>query len=199
MIHYIKIKNNYVHKSSIVNWGKIDIGRGNVIGPNVIIGTDAQDPYKKSKGKIIIFNNNIFREFSTIHLPTDLKKVTKIGNNCYFMTLSHIAHDCIIEDDVIFANNVTLGGNTYVMKKSQLGFNVTVHQNQVIGSYSMIGMSSVITKKLKIYPGNIYVGNPAKNIGVNKIGIKKKKISINDIKKEKIRFNSIIKKHPLYF
>ena len=164
MIHYIKIKNNYVHKSSIVNWDKIDIGRGNVIGPNVIIGTDAQHPYKKSKGKIIIGNNNIFREFSTIHLPTDLKKVTKIGNNCYFMTLSHIAHDCIIEDEVIFANNVTLGGNTYVMKKSQLGFNVTVHQNQVIGSYSMIGMSSVITKKLKIYPGNIYVGNPAKNI-----------------------------------
>ena len=79
MIHYIKIKNNYVHKSSIVNWDKIDIGRGNVIGPNVIIGTDAQDPYKKSKGKIIIGNNNIFREFSTIHLPTDLKKVTKIG------------------------------------------------------------------------------------------------------------------------
>ena len=75
MIHYIKIKNNYVHKSSIVNWGKIDIGRGNVIGPNVTIGTDAQHPYKQGK---IITGNNIFREFSTIHLPTDLKKVTKI-------------------------------------------------------------------------------------------------------------------------
>ena len=199
MIHYIKIKNNYVHKSSIVNWGKIDIGQGNVIGPNVIIGTDAQHPYKKSKGKIIIGNNNIFREFSTIHLPTDLKKVTKIGNNCYFMTLSHIAHDCIIEDEVIFANNVTLGGNTYVMKKSQLGFNVTVHQNQVIGSYSMIGMSSVITKKIKIKPGFIFAGNPAKKISINKIGIKRKNVSKNDLKKEEKRFYSLIKSHPLYY
>ena len=88
------------------------------------------------------------------------------------MTLSHIAHDCIIEDGVIFSNNVTLGGNTHVMKKSQLGFNVSVHQNQVIGSYSMIGMSSVITKKIKIIPGYIFAGNPAKKIAINKIGIK---------------------------
>ena len=65
--------------------------------------------------------------------------------------MSHIAHDCIIEDDVVFSNNVTLGGNTHVMKKSQLGFNTIVHQNQVIGSFSMVGMGTIITKKLKSY------------------------------------------------
>ena len=54
------------------------------------------------------------------------------------MTFSHIAHDCIIEDKVIFSNNVTLGGNTYVMKQSQLGYNTTVHQNQVIGSHPLV-------------------------------------------------------------
>ena len=198
MLKFKKIKGNLVHNSSIINWDKINIGKGNIIGPNVVIGTDAQHPYLESKGKIIIGNNNIFREFTTIHLPTKKKKITKIGNNCYFMTLSHIAHDCIIEDKVIFSNNVTLGGNTYVMKQSQLGFNTTVHQNQVIGSYTMIGMSSVITKNIKIIPGYIYVGNPAKKIGLNKTGIKKRKISSIDIKKEKLRFKSIIKKHPNY-
>jgi len=198
MLKFKKIKGNLVHTSSILNWNKINIGKGNIIGPNVIIGTDAQHPYSESKGKIIIGNNNIFREFTTIHLPTKTKEITKIGNNCYFMTLSHIAHDCIIEDKVIFSNNVTLGGNTHVMKQSQLGFNTTVHQNQVIGSYTMIGMSSVITKKIKIVPGYIYVGNPAKKIGINKVGIIKKKISNFNLKKERLRFRSIIKNHPYY-
>lgn len=198
MIKFKKIKENFVHNTAIINWKKLKIGKGNIIGPNVIIGTDAQHPYLDSKGEIIIGNNNTFREFTTVHLPTETKKITKIGNNCYFMALSHIAHDCNIEDEVIFSNNVTLGGNTHVMTKSQIGFNSTIHQNQVIGSFSMIGMSSVITKKMKIIPGYIYAGNPAKRIALNKIGIKKKNISKIDLKKEKIRFISITKKHPLY-
>lgn len=198
MIKFKKIKENFVHHTAIINWKKVKIGKGNIIGPNVIIGTDAQHPYLDSKGEIIIGNNNTFREFTTVHLPTEIKKITKIGNNCYFMALSHIAHDCNIEDEVIFSNNVTLGGNTYVMTKSQIGFNSTIHQNQVIGSFSMIGMSSVITKKMKIIPGYIYAGNPAKRIALNKIGIKKKNISKIDLKKEKIRFISIAKKHSLY-
>ena len=198
MINFKKIKGNLVHKSSIINWDKVKIGIGNIIGPNVIIGTEAQNPYEKSNGKILIGNHNIFREFTTIHLPTKIKKVTMVGDNCFFMTLSHIAHDCIVEDGVIFSNNVTLGGNTHVMKKSQLGFNVTVHQNQVIGSYSMIGMSSVITKKIKIKPGYIYAGNPVKKISINKFGIKKKNVSGNDLKKEVKRFYSLIKIHPYY-
>ena len=198
MIKFKKIKENFVHHTAIINWKKLKIGKGNIIGPNVIIGTDAQHPYLDSKGEIIIGNNNTFREFTTVHLPTEIKKITKIGNNCYFMALSHIAHDCNIEDEVIFSNNVTLGGNTYVMTKSQIGFNSTIHQNQVIGSFSMIGMSSVITKKMKIIPGYIYAGNPAKRIALNKIGIKKKNISKIDLKKEKIRFTSIAKKHSLY-
>lgn len=198
MIKFKKIKENFVHHTAIINWKKVKIGKGNIIGPNVIIGTDAQHPYLDSKGEIIIGNNNTFREFTTVHLPTEIKKITKIGNNCYFMALSHIAHDCNIEDEVIFSNNVTLGGNTYVMTKSQIGFNSTIHQNQVIGSFSMIGMSSVITKKMKIIPGYIYAGNPAKRIALNKIGIKKKNISKIDLKKEKIRFTSIAKKNSLY-
>ena len=54
MLKFKKIKGNLVHTSSIINWDKINIGKGNIIGPNVIIGTDAQHPYSESKGKIII-------------------------------------------------------------------------------------------------------------------------------------------------
>ena len=197
-MEFKKIKGNLVHKTAIIQWQKVKIGKNNVIGPYVVIGTDAQHTYEKSDGYIYIGNNNIIREFTTIHLPTKLKKKTTIGNNCIFMAMSHIAHDCIIENDVVFSNNVILGGNTFVMKKSQLGFNTIVHQNQVIGSFSMIGMGSIITKKIIIKPGFVYAGNPAKKIKFNTYGIKLKKIKKRDILKETQRFKEIIKKHPLY-
>ena len=114
------------------------------------------------------------------------------------MTMSHIAHDCIIEDDVVFSNNVTLGGNTYIMKKSQLGFNTIIHQNQVIGSFVMIGMGTIVTRNIKILPGFVYFGNSAKKIKKNTVGFKKKGISKIEIINETKRFNKIIKNHPLY-
>tara|TARA_Y100000287_G_C14198877_1_gene344240 strand:- start:655 stop:1251 length:597 start_codon:yes stop_codon:yes gene_type:complete len=193
-----KIKGNLVHKTAIVNWKLVSMGKNNIIGPYVVIGTEAQHTHGKSDGRIKIGNNNIFREFSTVHLPTKLKKITHIEDNCYFMTLSHIAHDCRVENNVVFSNNVTLGGNTHIMQNAQLGFNTIVHQNQVIGSYSMLGMGTIVTKKFKVKPGYIYAGNPIKTIKKNIIGLKRKKITNNDLKKEKIRFEKIIKKHSLY-
>ena len=194
MIKFKKIKGNLVHTSAVINWDRLDIGKGNLIGPNVIIGTDAQHPRDKSIGKIKIGNNNVFREFTTIHLPTKLKKITHIGNNCYFMTLSHIAHDCYLEDNILFSNNVTLGGNTYIMNGSQLGFNTIIHQGQVIGSYTMFGMGSIITKKLLAKPGFIYLGNPAKKLKINKIGLSRKKIEHKDLLEENRRFLTLKKK-----
>ncbi len=193
-----KLKDNYIHKTAIINWRKVIIGKNNVIGPYSVIGTDAQHTRDVSNGKIYIGNNNIIREFTTIHLPTKLRKKTIIGNNCNLMTMSHIAHDCIIEDDVVFSNNVTLGGNTHVMKKAQLGFNTIVHQNQVIGSFVMIGMGTIVTRKIKVLPGFVYFGNSAKKIKKNSIGFKKKGISKSEIINETKRFNKIIKNHPLY-
>ena len=193
-----KLKDNYIHKTAIINWRKVIIGKNNVIGPYSVIGTDAQHTRDVSNGKIYIGNNNIIREFTTIHLPTKIKKKTIIGNNCNLMTMSHIAHDCIIEDDVVFSNNVTLGGNTHVMKKAQLGFNTIVHQNQVIGSFVMIGMGTIVTRKIKVLPGFVYFGNSAKKIKKNSIGFKKKGISKSEIINETKRFNKIIKNHPLY-
>ena len=193
-----KIKGNYIHKTATINWKEVIIGKNNVIGPYCVIGSDAQHTRDISNGKIYIGSNNIIREFTTIHLPTKLKKKTIIGNNCNLMTMSHIAHDCIIEDDVVFSNNVTLGGNTYVMKKSQLGFNTIIHQNQVIGSFAMIGMGTIVTRSIKILPGFVYFGNPAKKIKKNTVGFKKKGISKTEIINETKRFNKIIKNHPLY-
>ena len=84
--YYKIIKGNKIHDTAIINWDKLKIGKGNIFGPYVVVGTEAQWPGHKSFGNIEIGNNNIFREFTTIHLPTKKKKLTKIGNNCYLMT-----------------------------------------------------------------------------------------------------------------
>jgi UDP-N-acetylglucosamine acyltransferase len=182
---------NKIHDTAVVDWNRVDIGTGNEIGPYVCIGTDAQHRTEPSDGKIIIGDNNIIREYSTVHLPTRFSKVTSIGNNCYLMALSHIAHDCVVEDNVIFSNNATLGGHVHIMQNSQIGFSVTIHQHQVIGSYCMIGMGTVIPRNKKIIPGSKWVGNPAKIMGKNSVGLERAGITEEMLEAENIRYEKL--------
>ena len=182
---------NKIHDTAVVDWNRVDIGTGNEIGPYVCIGTDAQHRTEPSDGKIIIGDNNIIREYSTVHLPTRFSKVTSIGNNCYLMALSHIAHDCVVEDNVIFSNNATLGGHVHIMQNSQIGFSATIHQHQVIGSYCMIGMGTVIPRNKKIIPGSKWVGNPAKIMGKNSVGLERAGITEEMLETENIRYEKL--------
>ena len=182
---------NKIHDTAVVDWNRVDIGTGNEIGPYVCIGTDAQHRTEPSDGKIIIGDNNIIREYSTVHLPTRFSKVTSIGNNCYLMALSHIAHDCVVEDNVIFSNNATLGGHVHIMQNSQIGFSVTIHQHQVIGSYCMIGMGTVIPRNKKIIPGSKWVGNPARIMGKNAVGLERAGITEAMLETETIRYEKL--------
>ncbi len=193
MINFIKKKGNLIHKTAIINWNKLSIGKNNIIGPYVIIGNFAQDPKQKSFGKIIIGNNNFFNEYCNIHLPTKKTKKTVIGNNNYFMNSTTIDHDCVVENDVVLSSNVVLSGNVYIMNGSNLGIKASIHQNKIIGSYSMIGMHSFVTKKLNVYPGFIYYGKPAKKKKKNLIGLKRFNISNEFLKKEISRFKKIKK------
>ena len=192
MLEFKKIKGNLIHKTAIINWKKLIIGKDNIIGPYVVIGNSAQHPYSKSKGKIYIGNKNIINEYCNIHLPTEITKKTFIGNNNYFMNSTTIDHDCFIEDNVVLSSNVVLGGNVFVMKNAQLGIKSSIHQNQTIGSFSMIGMHSFVTKNIKIMPGYVYYGKPSKKIKKNLIGLKKNNISSIDLVNETKRFKKLI-------
>ena len=192
MIKFKKIKGNFVHSTAVINWKSLIIGIGNTIGPYVIIGNQAQWKNKKNKGKIIIGNNNVFNEYTNIHLPTSLKRKTFIGNNNYIMNSTTIDHDCYLEDDIVLSSNVILGGNIHIMKNANLGIKTIVHQNQVIGSFSMIGMGSIITKKKKILPGYIYYGKPVKKVKKNLLSLKKNKINNKKLKIEHLRFKKIL-------
>jgi len=194
MLKFKKIKGNLIHPTAIINWKSLIIGKGNTIGPYVVIGNTAQWKGKKSIGKIIIGNDNVFNEYTNIHLPTKLKKKTFIGNDNYIMNSTTIDHDCYLENNLVISSNVILGGNVYIMQHANLGIKTIVHQNQVIGSYSMIGMGSIITKSKKILPGYVYYGKPVKKIKKNIFSLKKNKISDKKLENENKRFKKILKK-----
>ena len=189
-----KIKGNLIHPTAIINWKKVNIGKSNIIGPYVVIGNMPQWPKKKSVGKIVIGNNNVFNEFCNVHLPTNLKKKTTIGNDNYFMNSTTIDHDCTIENNVVLSSSVILGGNIHIMKNATLGIKTIVHQNQTIGSYSMIGMGSLITKKNKILPGYIYYGKPVKKVKINRLGLKRFNVNKKMLFQETKRFKKLITK-----
>ena len=193
MLKFKKIKGNLVHKTAVINWKKIKIGKGNIIGPYVVIGNIPQWKNKKAFGKIIIGNKNIINEYCNIHLPTDLKKVTHIGNNNYLMNSTTVDHDCYIENNVTLNSNVILGGNVHIMKYSTIGIKTVIHQNQVVGSYTMIGMGSIVTKKIELKPGYVFYGKPVKKVKKNIIALNKYKINYKILKKELNRFNKIRK------
>lgn len=185
---YEQVNGNLIHKTALINWDYVEIGTGNTIYPYATIGFDAQHPREKSDGIVKIGNNNIIREYVSIHRPTNLNKVTIIGNDCYLMEGSHIGHDCIVEDNVRMSNKTMLSGNVYVMKNVVFGLAAVVHQSQVIGSYTMIGMGAVIDKNIKVLPGYTFVGVPAKLIKINSVGLERNRISQIDLQSETDRF-----------
>ena len=180
MLKFKKIKGNFVHSTAVVDWKSLVIGKGNTIGPYVVIGNQAQWKNKKNFGKIII-GHQMFLMNIQIYISNITKK-TYIGNDNYVMNSTTIDHDCYIEDNIILSSNVILGGNVYVMKYANLGIKSIVHQNQIIGSYSMIGMGSIVTKTKRVLPGYIYFGKPIKKI---------KKIILN-LKKNKNKYKKLM-------
>ena len=188
----IVIGDNSELKSHVVISGKTTIGSNNLFYPFSNIGCDPQDlKFKGENSELIIGNNNIFRENVTISKGTlDGGMKTIIQNNNLFMTGVHIAHDCIIGNENIFVNQVTLGGHVNIMNNVVIGGLSAIIQFVTIGSYSMIGGMSGINKN--VLPFSLVLGNRAKLRGLNLVGIRRK----NFDKLEISRINHI---HKQYF
>ncbi len=177
----IKIDNNTELKSHVAISGKTLIGKNNIFYPFSNIGCDPQDlKFKGEDSELIIGNNNIFRENTTISKGTkDGGMKTIIENNNLFMTGVHIAHDCIIGNENIFVNQVTLGGHVNIMNNVVVGGLSAIIQFVTIGSYSMIGGMSGIDKN--VLPFSLAIGNRAKLRGLNLVGIRRKDFDKSEI------------------
>ena len=121
--------------SHVVIKGPTTIGKGNRIFQFASVGEDCQDKkYNGEPTRLIIGDNNVIREGCTLHRGTVQDQgVTRIGSNNLFMAYVHVAHDCVVGDDIIMANNATIAGHVHVGDGAILGGYTTVHHGGVQG------------------------------------------------------------------
>ena len=170
-------------KSHVSITGNTNIGKNNIFYPFSNIGCDPQDlKFSGEESFLEIGNFNTFRENVTISKGTkDGGMLTSIKNHNLFMTGVHIAHDCRINNNNIFVNQVTLGGHVNILDNVVIGGLSAVIQFVTIGSYSMIGGMSGIDKN--VLPFSLAIGNRAKLRGLNLVGIRRNNFNKEDINK----------------
>jgi UDP-N-acetylglucosamine acyltransferase len=139
----------YVHIMSGVM-----LGAGNTIGAGVVLGGAPQHlAYKGEPTRLVIGDDNVFREHSTAHrgMPVGTGPgtgVTRIGNRNMFMAGSHAAHDCVIGDECLFANNAALGGHVEVGDRALISGNSAVHQFCRVGRLALLSGASATSKDM---------------------------------------------------
>jgi UDP-N-acetylglucosamine acyltransferase len=165
----------------VVLRGPTVIGKENKIFQFASIGEDCQDKkYHGENTELHIGDRNIFREGCTVHRGTKQGgNVTIIGNDNLFMVNAHVAHDCIIGDHVVFANNATLAGHVKVDDFAILGGLVGVHQFCSIGAHSFAAGGTIIYKD--VLPFTKISGYPAKTFGLNTVGLERNNFSTETI------------------
>jgi len=160
--------------SHVVIKGNVNIGKNNQIFSGVKIGFPPQDiKYKGEDTEIIIGDNNIIREFVTIHKAVGEGEKTVIGNGNFLMAYSHIAHNCKIGNETIIVNGAQLGGHVEVYDYAFISSNCLIHQFVRIGSYVIIGGGTRV--KMDVVPYAMCMGNPDAEIkGINTVGLKRR-------------------------
>lgn len=168
-------------KSHVHIEGNTEIGRKTKIFPFASIGCTPQDlKYKGEESRVKVGENCTIREHVTIHGGTKLgRSETTIGNNCLLMVASHIAHDCIVGNNVVMSNNATLGGHAILENNVIIGGLAAVHQFVRVGKYSIIGGLSAVTEDVVPYAS--VSGERAKILGVNTRGLRRHGIKNEDI------------------
>ena len=141
------------------------------IFPFASIGLEPQDKkYQGEVSRLEIGSENVIREYVTINRGTKLGGgLTRLGDRGWIMAYCHIAHDCLIGDDVTMSNGTTLGGHVTVNNFATLGGLSGIHQFCRIGEYAMTGGQSMITQD--VVPFSIVAGNRSKLAGINYIGL----------------------------
>ena len=171
----VELSENVELVSNVHIEGNTKVGNGTKIFPFASIGTQPQDlKFKGEQNSLIIGENNLIREYVTINPGTEGGgSKTVIGNNCLFMISSHIAHDCIIGNNVIIANNVPLGGHVTIEDSVVIGGNSAVQQFTRIGRLAMIGGMTGVLKD--VVPFGLSIGNRNYLQGINLIGLRRHK------------------------
>jgi UDP-N-acetylglucosamine acyltransferase len=178
----------------------VTIGPGCSIGPHVVIngpttigkqnrffqfasiGDAPQDKkYKGEATRLVIGDRNVFRESVTVNRGTTHDKgVTTIGNDNLFMAYSHVAHDCVLGNNLVFANGATLGGHVEIDDWVIIGGLAAIHQFCKVGAHAFIAGGAIVTRDVPTYV--MVAGNPAGPHTVNAEGLKRRGFSPQQVR-----------------
>ena len=177
-------------QSHVVIEREVAIGSGNFIGHGAIIGAPPQDvsfsPERKTR--VEIGNENIIREYCTIHRGSAEGSATKIGDKNFLMAATHIGHNCLIGNNIIIANNCLLAGHVRVDDGAFLGGGSTFHQFMHVGRLVMVQGSSAFGKDL---PPFVIAAERNFVFGVNVVGLRRAGLSAKDRDEIKAAFKLI--------
>jgi UDP-N-acetylglucosamine acyltransferase len=189
----------------------VRIGAGTTIGPHVVIrgpsaigksnriyqfasvGEDPQDKkYRQEVTYLEIGDGNIVREYCTIHRGTlQDQGITRVGSDNLFMAYAHVAHDCVIGNNVVMANGASLAGHVHLDDFSILGGFTLVHQFSRIGQHSFSAMGSTISRDVPPYV--MVGGRPTKPFGINSVGLERKGFKPETIREIRRAYKTLYK------
>lgn len=205
-----KIGNNFTVKSFTIIEDDVVIGDNVEIGSNVLIANGARiaDNVKIHHGAVVatlpqdlkfggeistfeIGEGTVIREYVTLNRGTNYSKKSVIGKNCFIMAYAHVAHDCYIGDNVILANAVQMGGHVEIGDWVIVGGSVAIHQFSKIGDHAMIGGGFRIVKDIPPYI--LAGGYPLQYEGINKVGLKRRGFTDEQINNIKEAYDTVYK------
>jgi UDP-N-acetylglucosamine acyltransferase len=173
------------------------LGARNRIAEHAVIGGDPQD--FKFKADCLSYteigDDNWLREGVTVHRGSRDGSVTRLGNGCFLMAYSHVAHDCTVGNNVVMANTAGIAGEVVVHDKAFISAAVTVHQFCRIGRNAMIGLSSKVVQDA--LPFCITDGNPGRARGLNIVGLRRNGFGKDEIAALKEAYRMLYARVPL--
>jgi UDP-N-acetylglucosamine acyltransferase len=177
--------------SSVTVMGATTIGDGCTIYPTAVIGGQPQNhAHKGGRTTLTIGRNCMIREGVTMHVGTDnARGATTIGDDCSFFAYAHVAHDCIVGNNVMLTNGATLGGHCEIDDKVIIGGLTAVHQFVRVGKAAFLGGCSAIVGD--VIPFGMAAGNRAKLRGLNIVGMRRASMKREDIQTLRAAYNMI--------
>lgn len=169
--------------SSVTVMGETVIGENTVVYPYAVLGGPCQHTkFMNTPSKLFIGKNNVIREHVTMHVGTPIgHDETKVGDNGFFMVGSHIAHDCIVGNNVVMTNNAAIAGHVVIEDGAILGGFAAVHQFCRIGKFAMIGGLTGVGND--VIPYGLVTGDRGHLRGLNLVGLKRHDFSNDEIRK----------------
>ncbi|MDT4896060.1 MAG: UDP-N-acetylglucosamine acyltransferase [Acidobacteriota bacterium] len=170
------------------------LGQRNRIYEHAVLGGEPQDvKFKGEASELVIGDDNSVREYVTLHRASGEGEATRIGSRNFLMIGVHVAHNCVVGDDNIFANEVALAGHITIEDHVFLSNNVGAHQFVRFGRYAMVGGKSKIVQD--VLPFFITDGNPPRVRGLNTVGLRRAGFSAEERRALKDAYRILFRSH----